>query len=122
MGSHDQWLQCSCNVSVVHFRYLTVDGEECSSPLPIDAAIYQNISPFIPKFDMRRPGTISGLCAGPAALDQTFASGEHTVELFVDRCEGFDEDYQVMTGYQSVSRFILEEVVAETSSCVTKDV
>ena len=65
---------------------------------------------------MRRPATISGLCAGPAA-DQTFNSGAYTVELFVDRCDGFDEEYQVITGYQSVSRFILEEVTAETSSC-----
>ena len=115
------WSQCNCMASVVLFRYLTIDGEECSSPLPVDAAIYHDLSIFTLQFDMRRPGTISGLCAGPA-VDQTFSSGEHTVELFVDRCEGFDQEYQVITGYQSVSRFILEEVVAETSSCVIKDV
>ena len=115
------WSQCSSMASVVLFRYLTIDGEECSSPLPVDAAIYHDLSIFTLQFDMRRPGTISGLCAGPAA-DQTFASGEHTVELFVDRCEGFDQEYQVITGYQSVSRFILEEVVAETSSCAIKDI
>lgn len=96
-------------------RYLTIDDQECSSPLPIDAAVHQNLQ-FVPQFDMRRPATISGLCAGPSA-DQTFASGEHTVKLFVDRCNSFDEEFQVITGYQSVSRFILEEVVAEKSSC-----
>ena len=47
---------------------------------------------------MRRPATISGLCAGPAA-DRTFNSGERTIELFVDRCDGFDQDFQVITGY-----------------------
>lgn len=97
-------------------RYLTIDGQECSSPLPIDAAVYHNLNAISPKFDMRRPATISGLCAGPAA-GETFASGMHTIELFVDRCDGFSEDFQVITGYQSVSRFILEEVEAETSSC-----
>jgi len=65
---------------------------------------------------MRRPATLSGYCAGPGA-NQTFTSGDHTVALFVDRCDGFDDDYQVITGYQSVSRFILEEVVAESNSC-----
>ena len=84
--------------------------------MPIDAAIYQDLSPFVPQFDMRRPATISGLCAGPMA-DQTFASGMHNVELFVDRCDGNDEDFQVITGYNSVSRFIIEEVTAEASSC-----
>ena len=84
--------------------------------MPVDAAVYQDLNRFVPKFDMRRPATISGLCAGPAA-DRTFGSGEHTVELFVDRCDGFDEEFQVITGYRSVSRFILEEVTAESSSC-----
>lgn len=59
---------------------------------------------------------MSGLCAGPAA-NQTFASGNHTVELFVDKCDGFGNSFKVITGYQSVSRFILEEVVAEPTSC-----
>ena len=84
--------------------------------MAVDAAIYQDLNSFVPEFDMRRPATISGLCAGPAA-DRTFDSGEHTVELFVDRCDGFNEEFQVITGYRSVSRFILEEVTAETSSC-----
>ena len=103
-------------VLILFLRYLTIDGEECSSPLPIDAAIYQDLSVFVPKFDMRRPATISGLCSGPSA-NQTFASGRHTVELFVDRCDGNDQDFQVITGYNSVSRFIIEEVTAEASSC-----
>ena len=28
----------------------------------------------------------------------------------MDQCEGVDDSYQVITGYQSVPRFILEEV------------
>jgi len=65
---------------------------------------------------MRRPGTISGLCGGPHPQNtvgihgNTFSTGNHVVELYVDRCEGSDDSYQVITGYQSVSRFILEEV------------
>jgi len=65
---------------------------------------------------MRRPGTISGLCGGPTT-ETTFAIGNRRVELFVGRCEGMDDSYQVITGYQSVSRFILEEVEAPDSSC-----
>jgi len=65
---------------------------------------------------MRRPGTISGLCGGPSP-GNTFSTGNHTVELYVDRCEGSDDTYKVITGYQSVSRFILEEVEAPDSYC-----
>jgi len=65
---------------------------------------------------MSRPATISGLCGGPTT-ERTFDVGNRRVELFVGRCEGFDDSYQVITGYQSVSRFILEEVEAPDSSC-----
>ena len=101
-----------------YYRYLTIDGNECSYPLPIDAAINQDLTTTFRsrQFDMRRPGTISGLCGGPSP-GNTFSADDHVVKLYVDRCEGSEDSYQVITGYESVSRFILEEVEAPNIDC-----
>ena len=91
--------------------YVTINGMECANPGPIDAAIKQDLSGVrIPlPFDLHRPASVSGICQGTAPggyLDP----GVYTVGLTAGICDGYSQTYSVLTGYNSVSRFIIEEV------------
>ena len=100
--------------------FLTIDGQECSNPEVIDAAIKQDLSPRTQPFDTRRPAAVSGICYGPDGnnVNTPFIAGKHNVQLFVGPCDGTNATSPVMTGYNSLSRFILEEVPAPSSDCV----
>eukprot|EP00117_Sycon_ciliatum_P018000 scpid81248/ scgid16779/ Collagen triple helix repeat-containing protein 1; Protein NMTC1 len=79
--------------------FLTFNGSECSSPTPIDAAMYvigpDNSNPL-------RPRHIEGYCGGIGA-------GPVRVSLNVGNCPGFGEA-DAFSGFASASRIMIEEV------------
>ena len=93
--------------------FITIDGEECSNPGPIDVAVRQDLSELGGDFfDEYRPASVVGYCRGSASSNLTV--GVHTIGLSVGACvEGLLDTSQVMTGYNSVSRFIIEELPDE---------
>ena len=97
--------------------FITIDGEECSNPGPIDVAIRQDLSELGVNtlFDEYRPASVVGYCRGSASSNLT--AGAHMIGLSVGACpdsEGLDfTTADVLTGYNSVSRFIIEELPDE---------
>lgn len=93
--------------------FITIDDEECTDPGPIDVAIRQDLSEVNEdlRFDEYRPASVVGYCRGSASGNLT--AGAHTIGLSVGACtdsEGLDfTTSEVLTGYNSVSRFIIEE-------------
>ena len=98
--------------------FVTVNGEECKYPGPIDGSIRQDLTAgrFTVQFDARRPSTITGICRGTAGEGQ-LEPGVHNIGLSVGECPNFVETYNVLTGYNSVSRFIIEEIPDEDPQC-----
>lgn len=74
------------------------------------------VGPLRVQFNHRRPGTVAGICRGVTS-GQLLAPGEHEIGLMVGECEGFLESYEVLTGYNSVSRFIIEEIPDQDAAC-----
>ena len=97
--------------------FLTINDDECVDPGPIDASINQDLTSRPPvQFDTRRPGTITGICRGTTDGER-LAAGMYNIGLSVGECPTFDETYSVLTGYNSVSRFIIEEIPEEDPDC-----
>lgn len=97
--------------------YVTINGVECMAPGPVDAAIKQDLTAArlsVP-FELHRPASISGICSG-IAPDRTFNSGEYTVGLVAGICDGYSQTFDVLTGYNSVSRFIIEEIPSQVDA------
>lgn len=109
-----------CNECCMRW-YLTVDGEECADPGPIEAALAQNLQGEA--YILRRPASIVGICRS-VGMEMLFERGEHSVELRVGPCEsvidGLDAPPRsgATTGFDSVSRFIVEEIPDSRSDCV----
>ena len=97
--------------------FITIDDGECADPGPIDAVIWQDLStgPLSVQFDLRRPGTVAGICRGNEG--GWLSPGEYTIGLTVGQCDDFLESFSVLTGYNSVSRFIIEEVPDQAPDC-----
>ena len=103
--------------------FVTLNGRECSDPGPIDAALVQDltdINPVRPN-DLRRPTSIMGICRGFGG--ERTRRGNYNVELMVGACQGGEGNNQVVpdpsstvTGYNSVSRFIVEEIPDQSDS------
>ena len=103
--------------------FLTVNGEECSNPGPIDASLVYQLNPTVNSINLVRPASIVGICRefGGKALSK----GAYGVALMVKPCqENQDLPLEVpnpsdaRTGYNSVSRFIVEEIPeSETDNC-----
>lgn len=95
--------------------YIAIDGEECADPGPVDGAIRQDLSDSgIGTFDLYRPMSIAGICRGTNSTTP-LANGDHVISLGVGACEPADDGSliptsTVVTGYNSVSRFIIEEL------------
>lgn len=97
--------------------YITIDDQECTDPGPIDAAIRQDLlESGTAQFDLRRPATIAGVCRRSVSGD-TFTQGSHHFDLVASICPGFPQDSDVLTGYNSVSRFIIEELPDQKDNC-----
>ena len=98
--------------------YLTIDNMECSDPGPIDAAYVQDLSDTVisAENNLHRPTTVAGICnqAGGAPLE----AGDRLVELHVGLCQDTQgtgtvpEPSSTITGYNSVSRIVIEEIPA----------
>lgn len=85
--------------------FLTVDGEECLQPAPIDAVLYSINASTV---NIHRGSTVAGICS--ETVSGRIGVGEHSVVLNVGQCEGFNESYNTFTGLNSVSTFTLEEM------------
>ena len=80
-------------------------------------------------YNLGRPASIAGICDGQAASGEDeatpFPPGEYTVELRVGACEVTDENNNAevpppgstMTGFDSVSRFFIEELPLSGDVC-----
>lgn len=106
--------------------FITIDGQECSDPGPIDIALRQDLTDLDEEmwFDDYRPASVVGYCRGNDSGG--FSAGSHTIGLSVGACLNTeDEDFttsDVMTGYNSVSRFIIEEVPNQNQDeCITQE-
>ena len=79
--------------------YITINGNECLSPAPIDAIIHANRQAI----NLHRPGTLDGFC-------NNIPAGRVTVGLSVGKCNGYPDVGNAYTCWNSVCRFIIEEV------------
>ena len=100
--------------------YITIDGEECLNPGPIDVALVQDLTGFPYTYDLFRPASVFGICH-PGRVQ--LGTGEHIVELHVDYCEDVSgmtippNPSDTITGLNSVSRIVIEEIPQERGSC-----
>ena len=80
--------------------YLTFNGKECTSPAAIDAVVYANAV----NINLHRPATLDGFC-------ENIPKGRVIVGLSVGDCKHPSHpDGDAYTGWNSVSRLIIEEV------------
>ena len=80
-------------------RFITFNGPECSSPLPIDVALWVNKGVG---YDEHRPGSIEGYC-------DNIHKGKIRVGINIGNCPGYGNS-DGSTGWNSVSRLMIEEV------------
>lgn len=108
-----------CNQCCMRW-FITIDGQECANPGPVDGALVQNTVGAA--YDLGRPASIVGICRGITTDEGLLEAGEHSVELLVGPCRVTDEGLAVdvperaatTTGYNSVSRIIVEEIPDST--------
>ena len=81
--------------------YFKFNGNECSGPMTIDAIVYQDWSSGNP--DLWHHRSFEGYC-------ENIPQGAVRVELWVGWCRGRWEPGSSYTGWQSVSRIMIEEV------------
>ena len=78
--------------------FLTINGQECRDPATIDTQIYATGS-----VNRHSPKTLDGLC-------NNIPKGDVTVGISITACSGSTPG-NAYTGWYSVSRFIIEEMV-----------
>ena len=84
--------------------YFKINGNECSSPAPVDFTIYQNMrSPH----DIHRRSTVVGVCRATAA--GTLRSASHQISINVRGCPGQTAG-NAYTGRLSTSTMMVEEL------------
>jgi acid-sensing ion channel 2 len=102
--------------------FITVDGEECTDPTTIDATIAQDLNRQA--YSLHRPASIVGICRSSSTTREPFEEGGHSVELKVGACQDTPDGGPeapprsgTVTGINSVSRFIVEEIPDTRSDC-----
>ena len=90
----------SCSSNCCRRWFITINYAECSSPAPIDAIIYSN---GVSGLNLHRPGTLDGFC-------NNIPAGRVTVGLSVGKCNSYAYTADAYTCWNSVCRFIIEEV------------
>ena len=80
--------------------FFKINGNECSGPMTIEAAVYNNWPSGNPVLYHHR--SFEGYC-------ENIPQGRVTVELWVGKCSGLTLG-DAYTGWQSVSRIMIEEV------------
>jgi len=78
--------------------YFKFNGNECSGPLPIESAVYTG-----GLYNIHRNHFFEGYC-------ENLARGTVNVELWVGKCSGYSTPGDAHTGWNSVSRIMIEEV------------
>ena len=87
----------SCNDCCKRW-FITFNGAECSGPLPIDVVWWMANT----NQHSHKPGSIEGYCEG-------IHKGKIRVGINIGICPGYGNSYGT-TGWNSVSRLIIEEV------------
>ncbi|XP_031563570.1 collagen triple helix repeat-containing protein 1-like isoform X2 [Actinia tenebrosa] len=82
--------------------FFTFNKVECSTPAPIDAVVYQHLTPAGPSANIHRSATQEGYCGG-------IGKGIVRVGFSVGNCAGHG-DADAYTSWNSVSRIVIEEV------------
>ena len=80
--------------------YFKFNGNECSGPMTIDAAVFNNWPSGNPNLLHHR--SFEGYC-------ENIPQGAVRVELWVGKCSGYTLG-SAYTGWNSVSRIMIEEV------------
>ena len=81
--------------------YFKFNGNECSGPMTIDAAVYNNWTSG--NHNLLHHRSFEGYC-------ENIPQGAVRVELWVGKCSGGHALGDAYTGWQSVSRLMIEEV------------
>ncbi|XP_059827296.1 uncharacterized protein LOC132394970 isoform X1 [Hypanus sabinus] len=98
-------LRLKCKTPCCQRWYFTFNGAECSGPLPVEAIIYldQGSPEFNSTINIHRTSTVEGLCEGINA-------GLVDVSLWIGLCSDGYPQGDASTGWNSVSRLIIEEL------------
>ena len=81
--------------------YFKFNGNECSGPLPIDSVVYNHWPGG--RSTIHRNHFFEGYC-------ENLARGTVSIELWVGKCSGYSTPGDAGTGWNSVSRIMIEEV------------
>jgi len=85
--------------------YFTINGAECSDPGPIDTTIFQSRN-----YHIVRQSGITGICRQAGGRNLT--AGVYRIQFSIKDCNAFGGFvYDAYTGWNSVSRIIIEEYV-----------
>ena len=89
-----------------HFKcnrwYFKLNGNECSGPMTIEAHVYNHWWPLSNNHHLYHHRSFEGYC-------ENIPQGTVRVELWVGQCSGVTLG-DAYTGYNSVSRIMIEEV------------
>ena len=83
--------------------YFKFDGGECSGPMTIEAAVYNSWSSGNALNYLYHHRSFEGYC-------ENIPRGTVRVELWVGKCGGGNTLGDAYTGWESVSRIMIEEV------------
>ena len=81
--------------------YFKFNGKECCGPMTIEAAVYNHWSSGNP--NLHRHRSFEGYC-------ENIPQGAVRVELWVGKCSSGNALGDAYTGWESVSRIMIEEV------------
>ena len=81
--------------------FFKFNGNECSGPMAIEAAVYSQWPSGSP--DLFHHNSFEGYC-------ENIPQGRVTVEVWVGKCHSSHTLGKAYTGWQSVSRIMIEEV------------
>ncbi|XP_078680265.1 collagen triple helix repeat-containing protein 1-like isoform X1 [Branchiostoma floridae x Branchiostoma belcheri] len=104
-------LRVTCPTGCCKRWYFTFNGMECSGPLPIEGLVYTRAGNGMNGLNIHRVSTIEGICSG-------VPQGRVNVELSVRNCDGISHSGNAYTGWNSVSRIIVEEIMLPEDSNV----
>ena len=85
--------------------YFTFDGVECKGPLAIDGLVLIHLNHGKKDFNMHKTTYIGGYCQG-------LSKGTIRVGIRVGDCPGKKSGSDAYTGWNSVTRIMIEEVPA----------
>ena len=96
MGVHNSGIRCNR-------WFFKFNGRECSGPMTIEAVVYNNWPSSAGKPNLLHHRSFEGYCVN-------IPQGAVTVQLWVGTCSGYAVVGDARTGWNSVSRIIIEEV------------